>query len=144
MNNVLADFWAACGMNGPVPEASVFGDTPALQDELCALIISGQKCATASLAGWYDADAAPLPRVGDLRIILDGVGTPRGIIEITSVEETPFHAVTAEFAAAEGEGDRSLAYWRAEHLRYFESEQAKDGLDFCETDLVILERFKRL
>jgi len=31
----------------------------------------------------------------------------------------PFGAVDAAFAAAEGEGDRSLAWWQAAHTAYF-------------------------
>jgi uncharacterized protein YhfF len=140
-NNTLADYWRSTGMAGPVPEAAQFGDTPAQQDALCGLVRSGVKRGTASLARWH-ATPAEQPRAGDQKIILDGAGTPRGIIEITMVEEVAFSDVTSGFAAIEGEGDGSLAYWRAEHERFFTSEQAKEGLDFVDTELLILEHFK--
>ena len=44
------------------------------------------------------------------------------IIETVQVDVMPFEQVSAEFAAIEGEGDGSLAYWRQAHLEYFTRE----------------------
>jgi uncharacterized protein YhfF len=64
-------------------------------------------------------DGEPVPQPGDLSIILNGRGEPICIIETTQVEVKPLNAVDAGFAYDEGEGDRSLAYWRAVHWRFF-------------------------
>ena len=56
-------------------------------------------------------------------------------IETTDVRVVPFDAVDAEFAHAEGEGDRSLAWWRAAHTAYF-------GRSLDGTSLVVCERFR--
>ena len=96
-----------------------FGDNPELADELLALVLSGAKTATADLVVTYEEAGEPIPVVGDLSIVLDGAGAPRALLRTTKVDVVPFSAVTAEHARLEGEGDRTLATWRAEHERYW-------------------------
>ncbi len=129
-------------ISGPAPAATEFGDSPEMQTSLCNLVLSGIKRATASLARYYGPGRDPLPKPGDLAIILDGNATPRGIIEIISVDRVAFNAVDAKFAADEGEGDGSLNYWITEHNAFFRRQCAEEGASFSETDEVILERFR--
>ena len=56
---------------------------------------------------------------GERWIVLDGRGEPRCIIETLEVSYRRYNEVDAAFAHEEGEGDRSLAYWREAHRRYF-------------------------
>ena len=107
--------------------------------ELGLLVRDGPKRATASLRSAYD-DGEPMPRVGDLGVILDGRGEPLCVIRTTAVEVRRFGDVDAEFAWTEGEGDRSLAYWREEHIRFF----AAEGRPVSEDTEVVLERFELL
>ena len=137
-----AAFCAATGHAGGYYEATAFGDDSALQDELCELALRGVKQATASAAFWYGEDRVRAPKPGDFSIVLDGRGEPRGVFETVSVFEAPFHAVDAQFAADEGEGDGSLKYWRRAHERYFTALLAKEGLVFSENLQVIFERFR--
>jgi len=60
-----------------------------------------------------------LPETGLKTIVLDGNGDPRCIVETTEVEVRPYGEVDAQFAYEEGEGDRSLEYWREAHWRFF-------------------------
>jgi uncharacterized protein YhfF len=136
------EFWAATGLAGPVPGVTAFGAGVAQQDELCALVLSGRKRATASLAFWYGYERELAPKPGDLQIILDGAGEPRGVIETVAVLEAAFCDVDAAFAAEEGEGDGSLAYWREEHRRFFAADLAREGLVFSEEVRVVCERFR--
>ncbi len=54
----------------------------------------------------------------------------------------PFSEVDAEFAAAEGEGDRSLDYWREGHWYYFTIELEAFGRQ-PELDMpLVCERFE--
>ena len=46
-------------------------------------------------------------------------GEPLCVVETTAVATVPFEEVSEEFAATEGEGDRSLRYWREVHWAYF-------------------------
>ena len=53
-----------------------------------------------------------------------------------------YEMLDAEFAAIEGEGDGSLAYWLEGHRRYFEQECASAGRQFDERMLLACEKFK--
>jgi uncharacterized protein YhfF len=50
--------------------------------------------------------------------------------------------VDAEFAAAEGEGDRSLAFWREAHWSYFGRVCEKLGRERSRRMPVVCERFR--
>ena len=54
----------------------------------------------------------------------------------------PFNTVTEDFAWVEGEGDRSLDYWRAAHLSYFHRECGREGTIFSEDEPIVFERFR--
>ena len=89
-------------------------------DELAQLVVKGIKTATASDFASYAIENEPLPEVnGKFDIVLDSHGQPICAIETTKVYVTKFGDVTAEHAYKEGEGDRSLAYWRRVHEEFF-------------------------
>jgi uncharacterized protein YhfF len=134
-----AEFAAATGIDGD-HTAWGFGDTPEMLTELGLLVRDGPKRATASLRSWYADDGEPMPEVGDLSVILDGEGAPLCVIRTTRVEVRRFGDVDEEFAWTEGEGDRSLAYWREEHIRFF----AAEGRPVEEDTEVVLQRFEVL
>jgi len=123
--------------------AWAFGDNPALADELGALVVEGRKTATASLEQEYEpAVDEPLPREGDLSVILGGDDKPLCIIETTEIRILPFGQVDPQFAYDEGEGDRSLAFWRSEHITYFNRVCARIGCTLSEDLPVVCERFR--
>ena len=143
---VLADFWARAraavpGLPAAVPEAWAFGATAEHADSLLRLVMDGVKTGTAS-SGWdLEAAGEPVPRVGELSIILDGAGQPRVVIETTDVQTVPFTEVSAEHARAEGEGDRTLQAWREIHRRFW-SEHAEDPRGWAPDMPVVCERFR--
>lgn len=96
-----------------------FGDSPELSISLLDLIRRGHKRAGTSLLWEHQAEGEPLPRVGDIAIVLDNTHRPALITRNTSVEVVPFNEVTAEYARIEGEGDKSLDYWRKGHWAFF-------------------------
>ena len=51
------------------------------------------------------------------------------IIEITFVSKCEYIGVTPEFAAAEGEGDKTLVWWRDAHWRFFSKECEELGIE---------------
>lgn len=124
--------------------AEAFGDHPALADELGALIGRGIKTATCSALWEWEAEGTPLPQPGLITIVLDGAGQPLCLIETTEVTVRAYREVDAAFAAAEGEGDRSLAYWRAAHWRYFSRVLPKIGREPTEDMDLVCERFRLL
>ena len=54
----------------------------------------------------------------------------------------PFDQVSAEHAYKEGEGDRSLEYWKEVHRRFFTPDYQEAGLPFDEHGDCVLEEFK--
>jgi uncharacterized protein YhfF len=124
------------------PEAWGFGDTPEMADELGQLVLSGTKTATCSLLWEYELEAEPVPQVGELSIILNGRGEPLCLIETTQIRTRPYNKVGAQFAYDEGEGDRSLAFWRDAHWRFFSRQCDKLGLQVNEEMPLICERFR--
>jgi uncharacterized protein YhfF len=123
-------------------EAFRFGDSPAMADELGALVLAGVKRATAGSVWSYEASGQGPPQVGDLSVVTESADKPLCIIETLQVDIVPLDAVTAEFAAIEGEGDGSLAYWREAHFAYFRRECECAGREFSSNMLLACERFK--
>lgn len=60
--------------------------------------------------------------IGDDNIILDGRGEPACVIKTLALRLVRYDQVTAEMAAKEGEGDKSLAFWRRGHREFFTRE----------------------
>ncbi|MDR9830489.1 ASCH domain-containing protein [Vibrio sp. FNV 38] len=111
--------------------------------DLCAsLIKQGVKTATCSLAHWYQAEGESMPTVGHLQVVTDWQGQPHCIIEITHVELCRYCDVTDEFAALEGEGDKTLGWWREAHWAFFSQECDGLGIKPDQTMMLVLERFK--
>lgn len=123
-------------------DAWAFGNTSEMADNLGDLVKRGVKIATASLAWAYQADGESYPEVGELSIILDGRGDPMCIIETTDVEVLAFNSVGEKHAYEEGEGDRSLDYWREVHWAFFTEECKTIGREPKEDMPVVCERFR--
>ena len=96
-------------------ESFAFGDSPQLADELLALVLEGRKRATC----WAVAEGLKGAEIGKYMVARDGVGRPRAVLQTVELSQHRFDEVDEAFAFDEGEGDRSLAYWRAAHQRYF-------------------------
>ncbi len=111
-------------------ESFSFGDSPALADELLELVLIGKKTATC----WAASEGDKGVEVGKRWIVKDGQGRPRAVIETVELTRRRFEDVDAAFAYDEGEGDRSLAYWRRAHTKYFTRQGTfSAGMDvYCE------------
>ena len=119
-----------------------FDDNEPSANGLVALVLAGQKRATASLLWAYEFDNEPLPTAGALSVVTDWQGNARCIIETTDIQIAPFDAVTDSFAALEGEGDKTLDYWRAAHWRCFSRECQRIGRQPDLQMPVVCEQFK--
>lgn len=127
-----------------VPQAWSFGDSPALADELVGLVLQGRKTATSAALVEYEATGEPVPRRGDLSIVLDGEGRPAALVRTTAVRRARFADVDAEHAAAEGEDDGTLAAWRREHERYWRRVLPGLGAELTDDTELVLETFELL
>ncbi|HXA46590.1 MAG TPA: ASCH domain-containing protein [Burkholderiaceae bacterium] len=109
---------------------------------LADLVMIGTKRATASSLWSYEWEKFSLPKIGDVNIVTKWDGTPCCVIETIAVNTVPFDQVTAEFAATEGEGDKSLTYWRDEHRAYFTRECKEYGTVPTLQMPIVCEEFK--
>jgi uncharacterized protein YhfF len=132
-----------CLPDGDVRTGS-FGDSEALSNALILLIAGGIKRATCSLLWSWEFEGDPLPKVGDIEIVLDWQGRPALVRRTATVEIIPFAHVSAEFAASEGEGDLSLSYWQKEHSRFFSDECLRIGRVVHESMPLVCETFDAL
>ena len=123
-------------------DAWPFGSGAAMADKLGALVAGGTKTATASLSWYYHEGGEAHPEIGDYNIILDGRGDPLCIVRVTALETVPFNQVSEEQAFLEGEGDRSLAYWREVHWDFFAAECQELGIEMHAEIAVLCEVFE--
>ncbi len=122
--------------------AEYFGDSAEMADRLAALIQAGTKTATCSALWEYEAEDEEPPVVGEKCILLDGSEAPVCIIETTQVQIQPYNQVDAQFAHDEGEGDRTLAYWRKVHWDFFSRTLVQIGEEPTEDMPLVCERFR--
>lgn len=133
-------FCSECNVDKATPyEAWPFG---CCADNLGALVLLGHKTGTASAYEWYTTDPDDhLPQLGDYSVILDSLDNALCVIRTTRLEVLPFCDVPSEHAAKEGEGDRSLAYWRREHEKFFKGEFEGTDMRFRPDMPVLCEEF---
>ena len=113
-------------------------------DLLADLVLREEKTATASAYDLYALEDEPLPQEGTFDIILDSQDQAVCIVEITKVYVQPFYQVSADHAYKEGEGDKSLAYWRQVHEEFFTEWLEEAGLTFTPDSKVVLEEFRKV
>ena len=118
-----------------------FGSRREAANELGRLTQEGIKTATASLFWEYEVNEEEAPQPGDVSIITDYDGAPLCIIQTAEVEIKPFDQVDARQAYEEGEGDRSLAFWREVHWRVFSEACEVIGRTPAPDMPVVCERF---
>ena len=111
-------------------------------DYLVKLTWEGKKTATSSLLWIYEHfEEAILPKVGDLSVVINNQKKAICVTRTEEVKIVPFNEVGAMHASLEGEGDRSLEYWRKIHWEFFSSECANIGITPGEKMPVVCERF---
>ena len=90
----------------------------------------------------YLINDEPLPKAGDYSIILNTSEEAVCIIKTIKVYVTEFKKVSEEHAFKEGEGDRSLGYWRMVHESFLTNELASLNKFFDENTKVVCEEFE--
>ncbi len=132
------ELWKRSGLTGPY-EAWAFGEAP---DKLADLVVSGIKTATCSAYDLYQLEQEPLPQKGDYSVILNSKDEAVCIIKTVRVYVSEFNKVSADHAYKEGEGDRSLDYWRKVHENFLINELAAVHKSFDENTKVVCEEFE--
>ena len=136
------DLWEAFVTNNNLEdcgyEAWAFGVEA---DLLAHLVAIGEKTATASAYPLYELEKEPLPKTGAYSVILYSNDNGVCVIQTQKVTVVPFGEVTAEHAYKEGEGDKSLDYWREVHEKFFTECLNEAGLKFTSDMKVVCEEF---
>jgi uncharacterized protein YhfF len=123
------------------PVAEHFCDNEIDANTCADLICSELKRATASALVSYQDAGEPLPKPGKLLIVTNWIGEARALIRTHRVMVYRFADVPATFAELEGEGDGTLAWWRATHRAFWE----RTLIDHVVDDLrVVCEEFALL
>lgn len=110
-----------------------------MRHRLNALVLSGQKRATAGLLEHdYRAEGEEPEFAGERLVLIDNDDERVAEVVVEAVEIVPFRSVTWEFAQAEGEGCTSLAHWRAVHTGFWENA----GHKVADDTAVVCVRFR--
>ena len=142
--------WVAFQAKNPEYENQDFTDSFNFCDnekdakECAQLTEDGIKKATSTSLWWFEVNQEDLPEVGNVYVISDWYGIAKAIIRTTKVEKVPFNQITEDYAAIEGEGDKSLAYWKKVHWEYYTREMAVEDEIPSEDMLIVCEQFETL
>ena len=118
-------------------EAWSFGNTKEMADDLGHLVLAGKKTATCSLLSAYRGFENEIPQVGVYSVLCDGEDKPLCIIFLTETSICKFKDISKQHAYEEGEGDRTLDYWKKVHRDFF-----SNYTDFTDESDLVCERFK--
>lgn len=132
------ELWKQTGIDANY-EAWAFGDDA---NKLADLVKRGIKTATCSAYCFYELEDEPLPQVGEYSVILNANEEAVCIIRTTKVYVTSFDQIGEEHAFKEGEGDRSLEYWREVHEKFFTEELARINCSFDFEMKLVCEEFE--
>lgn len=118
-----------------------------LRDQLVAAILSGAKTSTSGLVLEYERDNEPLPMAGQRLAVVDSADRRVAAIELTEVRVIRLADVDLQHVLDEGEGDESVAQWRAGHERFWHGAEMRAELGdpaFTVNDdtLVLAQRFR--
>jgi len=111
-------------------------------NECAELVLGGIKKATASSLWGFELSGEALPEVGDLSIVTNWTGVALCVIEVMNIEVTRFNDITPAFAELEGEGDKSLAYWKEVHWAFYSRELAGTKYSPSEDMPIVCEEFR--
>jgi uncharacterized protein YhfF len=118
-----------------------FGDNRETANKLADLVMQGIKTATSSCLYSYRVENKQVPKKDDLNIVTDFKGSAMCIIKDTRVSLVKYNQVSAKMAELEGEGDKTLRYWRSVHEPMLKEECNKINKQFNDSTPVVFEEF---
>ena len=128
-------------VNEKTPESFYFCDNEKDANDCAKLVVKNIKQATAPSLWSFEINNEKLPRKGDLNIITNWNKVPQAIILTTKIELIKFSEITAKFAQREGEGDKSLAYWKKVHKAYYKREMQGHKEEFSKDMIIVCQYF---
>lgn len=126
------------------PQSFYFCDNKKDADQCAELVIQKIKQATSPSFWSFSKNNEPLPKIGDLAIVTNWNKNPKAIIKTTKIEIVPFKNITELYASIEGEGDKSLEYWKKTHWQYYTNEM-KEFAEFPSEEMdIVCEYFETI
>src|SRR5215475_139983 len=118
-----------------------------LRDQLVAAILSGAKTSTSALVLAYERLNEPLPSAGQRQAVVDSADRRVAAIELTGVRVVRLADIDLQHVLDEGEGDESVAQWRAGHESFWQSSEVRaelgdPGFTVNDDTLVLAQRFR--
>ncbi len=126
------------------PKVNYFCDNEKDANTSIKLINKGLKKATAHSLLGLQLRNEPLPKIGDFRVVTNWEGQAKSIVRTISVKMTPFFNIDEHHALMEGEGDKSLAYWKKNHWDYYTRELAPYNRVPRESMIIVCEVFEKV
>lgn len=131
--DALADFWAAAkralpGLSGDEYQVRWIGLDAESTRQIFDLIRAGDKTGTFTLPWIVERTGLPVPKRGDLIVLIDFDGTPTMLLRLTDVRNVVFGRVTAADTAIDGSPVRDPAVWKPLHTAYWGALLAPFGL----------------
>ncbi|MCD0480630.1 ASCH domain-containing protein [Chryseobacterium sp. LC2016-29] len=130
--------------NTSQPQSFYFCDNKKDANECAELVVKKIKQATSPSVWWFEKNKEELPKVGDLAIVTDWNGDPKAIIRTQKVEIVKYKDITPEYAQLEGEGDKTLEYWKKVHWDYYTEEMKKFDEKPNEEMKIVCEYFETI
>jgi uncharacterized protein YhfF len=126
------------------PKTIHFSDNAIDANKCVELILKGLKKATSpSLIGLQSRNE-PLPKIGEFTVITDWDKNAKCIIKTTAVKLKPFFSIDANYAEIEGEGDKSLEYWKKSHWDYYTRELSAYKKTPKESMIIVCQEFEKV
>ena len=126
------------------PPSWYFCDNEIHANACANLVVQKIKQATSSSWWYYQKHNEKLPEIDDINVVTDWNGIAKAIIITNKVVNIAFNEITEEYAKIEGEGDKSLAYWKKVHWAFFTREMEPFGEKPTEDMNIICEEFETI
>ncbi|MGI9552195.1 MAG: ASCH domain-containing protein [Aurantibacter sp.] len=123
------------------PKVYHFCDNQEDADRCAKLVKKGIKRATSDSLLGLQYRNEELPKKGDYIVVTNWEGKAQCIVETKKVILKPFFSIDEEFARLEGEGDKSLKYWKEVHWDYYTRELEPFGRVPRESMIVVCQEF---
>ncbi|MEA1787613.1 ASCH domain-containing protein [Arenibacter sp. GZD96] len=126
------------------PKIVKLGDSEIQANTAVSLVVKGIKKASSSSLLGLQYRKQSLPKIGDFVVFTNWDDQAQCIARITTVKLKPFFSIDADFARLEGEGDKSLAYWKQLYWDIFTRELEPFGRVPRESMIVVCQTFEKV
>ncbi|WP_425235337.1 ASCH domain-containing protein [Ulvibacterium sp.] len=126
------------------PNVIHFCDNETDANECAELVKKGAKRATSDSLLGLQYRKETLPKIGDFIVVTDWEGKAQCIVRLTKVSFKPYFSIDQEYAQLEGEGDKSLEYWKRVHWDYYTRELEPFGRVPRDSMIIVCQEFEKV